>query len=263
LKIEEAGLTALVNKYIREKVTKLELQGGNQDDAFNQNAQKAQDANYSDEVYELLHQDELQERALIKTLIEHGSEKWSDTALIASHVFDEMNEFPLVEKDELKLILDTYKSIYDSGRVPAITDFIYSPDNIISTNVIAITNFPYEISKHWDLEGNTTGLLKDDILKIRNYREFAEKVLLQNGEINSEVFKSEKDEREKKELDSNLRFLKLKKIRSLINQNLHDLQKSKSEEERLLLLQTHQHLKQLQMQIVKPGDTVYLGNSFA
>jgi DNA primase len=129
--------------------------------------------------------------------------------------------------------------------------------------VIAITNFPYEISKHWDLEGNTTGLLKDDILKIRNYREFAEKVLLQNGEINSEVFKSEKDEREKKELDSNLRFLKLKKIRSLINQNLHDLQKSKSEEERLLLLQTHQHLKQLQMQIVKPGDTVYLGNSFA
>jgi DNA primase len=263
LKIEEAGLTALVNKYIREKVTKLELQGGNQDDAFNQNAQKAQDANYSDEVYELLHQDELQERALIKTLIEHGSEKWSDTALIASHVFDEMNEFPLVEKDELKLILDTYKSIYDSGRVPAITDFIYSPDNIISTNVIAITNFPYEISKHWDLEGNTTGLLKDDILKIRNYREFAEKVLLQNGEINSEVFKSEKDEREKKELDSNLRFLKLKKIRSLINQNLHDLQKSKSEEERLLLLQTHQHLKQLQMQTVKPGDTVYLGNSFA
>jgi len=263
LKIEESGLTALVNKFIRDKVTRLETQTANQAEAFNQNAQKAENANYSDEVYDLLHQDELQERALIKTLLEHGSEKWDDHLLLAGHLFDEMNEFPLIEKDELRIILDAYKSIYDSGKVPAITDFIYSTNNIISANVIAITNFPYEISKHWDLEGNTTGVLKDDILKIRNYSEFAEKVLSRDGEINSEVFKSERDEREKRELESNLRFLKLKKIKSLIKQNLHDLQKSQSDEERMLLLQTHQHLKQLQIQTVKQGDTVYLGNSFA
>jgi DNA primase len=263
LRIEESGLTALVNKFIREKVTKLESLSPNEAEKFTQNAQTAQQANYSDEVYELLHQDELQERALIKTLLEHGNEKWNDSSLLAGHLFEEMNEFPLVDKDELKLILSAYKSIYDNGKVPAITDFIYSTNHIISSNVIAITNFPYELSKHWDLEGNTTGILKDDVLKIRNYKEFAEKVILQNGELNSDAFKSEKDEREKRELESNLRFLKLKKIKSLIKQNLSDLERAKSDEEKMLLLQTHQHLKQLQIETVKKGDTVYLGNSFA
>ena len=263
MNIEEAGLTALVNKFIREQVTKIEsrsTEGKKQD--FDENARRAQDANYSDEIFEILHHDELQERALVKTLVEHGTEHWDDSTLLAAHIFSEMNEFLLIEKDELRLVLEDYKSIFESGKLPAITDFVYSPNQAVSTTVISITNFPYELSKHWDLEGNTTGVLKEEILKSPDYSTFLKTVILENGEINSDIFKSEKDEWEKKEVISNLRYLKLKKIRSLVHQNLSDLQKAQTDEEKKLLQQTHQHLKELQMQIIKQGDTVYLGQFF-
>jgi len=263
MNIEEAGLTSLVNKFIRDQVTKIEgrsSEGKKQD--FDENARRAQDANYSDEIFEILHHDELQERALVKTLVEHGTEHWDESTLLAAHIFSEMNEFLLIEKDELRLVLEDYKSIFESGKLPAITDFVYSPNQAVSTTVISITNFPYELSKHWDLEGNTTGVLKEEILKSPDYSTFLKTVILENGEINSDIFKSEKDEWEKKEVISNLRYLKLKKIRSLVHQNLSDLQKAQTDEEKKLLQQTHQHLKELQMQIIKQGDTVYLGQFF-
>jgi DNA primase len=263
MKIEEAGLTALVNKFIREQVTRMESRSAvDNKQVFDENSKRAQDANYSDEIFEILHHDELQERALIKTLVEHGTEHWDETTMLAAHIFSEMNEFSLIEKDELKTVLDAYKKMFDSGRPPAITDFVYSPNQVVSATVISITNFPYELSKHWDLEGNTTGILKDDILKTPDYQSFMKSILLESGDINSEIFKSEKDDLEKKEVISNLRYLKLKKIRSLVHQNLSDLQKAQTDEEKKLIQQTHQHLKELQMQIIKEGDTVYLGQFF-
>ena len=57
-------------------------------------------------------------------------------------------------------------------------------------------------------------------------------------------------------------FIKLKKIRMLIKQNLQDLQKVTSDEQRILIQQTHQHLKQLQIDTLKKDDTVYLGKLF-
>ena len=263
MKIDEAGLTALVNKFIREHVTRIENRSTeDKKQAFDENSRRAHDADFSDEIFEILHHDELQERALIKTLVEHGTEQWDQSTSLAAHIFSEMNEFSLVEKEELRLVLDGYKSILDSGKLPAITDFVYSPDQTVSATVISITNFPYELSKHWDQEGNTTGILKEEILESPDYQSFMKLVMLENGEINSNIFKSEKDELEKKEVISNLRYLKLKKIRSLVHQNLADLQKAQTDEERKLLQQTHQHLKELQMQIIKQGDTVYLGQFF-
>ena len=263
MKIDEAGLTALVNKFIREQVAKIESRiPEDKKQVFDENAKRAQDANYSDEIFEILHHDELQERALIKSLIEHGKEHWSDSISLAAHIFSEMNEFSLIEKDELRLVLDNYKSILEAGKLPGITDFVYSTSQAVSSTVISITNFPYELSKHWDLEGNTTGILKEEILKSQDYQTFLKSVMLESGEINSNIFKSEKDEFEKKEVISNLRYLKLKKIRSLVHQNLSDLQNAQTDEEKKLLQQTHQHLKELQMQIIKQGDTVYLGQFF-
>jgi len=60
----------------------------------------------------------------------------------------------------------------------------------------------------------------------------------------------------KEEVLSTLTYLKLRKIKRLIEENQRDLEKAKSTEEQLNLLQTHQHLKQLEMELTKNYGTV-------
>jgi DNA primase len=51
-------------------------------------------------------------------------------------------------------------------------------------------------------------------------------------------------------------YLKLKKIKKLILENQLDLEKENSTEDIIILLQTHQHLKQVEMELMKKTGTV-------
>ena len=60
----------------------------------------------------------------------------------------------------------------------------------------------------------------------------------------------------REEVLSCLTYLKIKKIKRLILENQQDLEKEHSEEDLIILLQTHQHLKQVEMELMKNTGTV-------
>jgi DNA primase len=62
----------------------------------------------------------------------------------------------------------------------------------------------------------------------------------------------------KEEVTSTLNYLKLRKIKRMINQNQQDLEKPHSSEEQLMLIQTHQHLKQMERGLLLQAGTVII-----
>ncbi len=65
-----------------------------------------------------------------------------------------------------------------------------------------------------------------------------------------------REELYKEEVLSTLTYLKLRKIKRLIVENQRDLEKAKSPADQLNLLQTHQHLKQMEIELTQHYGTV-------
>ena len=62
----------------------------------------------------------------------------------------------------------------------------------------------------------------------------------------------------KEEIISCLNYLKLRKIKKMMLENQLELQHSTNLEEQMLILQTHQHLKQMEIQLTqKLGTVIY------
>ncbi len=60
----------------------------------------------------------------------------------------------------------------------------------------------------------------------------------------------------REEVRSSMTYLKLKKVKRLIVENQYDLEKEQSQDDILILLHTHKHLKELEMQLMKDIGTV-------
>jgi DNA primase len=55
---------------------------------------------------------------------------------------------------------------------------------------------------------------------------------------------------------STMRYLKLRKIKRLMEENQKDLEKPHTDEELMVLLQTHKHLKEIERSIMQDLGTV-------
>ncbi|HNP00923.1 MAG TPA: hypothetical protein PKM83_14310, partial [Ferruginibacter sp.] len=55
---------------------------------------------------------------------------------------------------------------------------------------------------------------------------------------------------------STLNYLKLRKIKRLMDENQRDLERTTSPEDQMMLVQTHQHLKQMEIELTKQLGTV-------
>jgi DNA primase len=66
----------------------------------------------------------------------------------------------------------------------------------------------------------------------------------------------DRDQRYREEVVSCMTYLKLKKVKRLILENQLDLEKEQTADDMMLLLQTHRHLKQLEMDLMKGVGTV-------
>ena len=65
-----------------------------------------------------------------------------------------------------------------------------------------------------------------------------------------------REELYKEEVFSTLNYLKLRKIKRLMDENQRDLERTTLAEDQLMLVQTHQHLKQLEIELTKQLGTV-------
>jgi DNA primase len=223
LKIEESGLHVLVNKFIREKVTKAENQQ-NRDTTFENIEQLPLP---EDDSIALFNKDEMHERAMVRSLLEFGLKDWEENEKVADYIFKEIEENQLedlIDNKELIKVLQTYKAWYNEGLEPTPKNFLYHDNLQMSSLVVSIMDFNYEVSPKWKehFEGHMP--TREDLFK-------------------EEVF-------------STLNYLKLKKIKKLMDENQRDLEKSTITDEQMILVQTHQHLKQMEIELTKQLGTV-------
>jgi DNA primase len=258
LKIDEAGLHALVNKFIRNRIStqekRLPFEEAKQ---FEENAKQAAETDYDDRTFSLLFKDELQEKEIARILLEHGLKPYDGAKLIAEHVFEEMVDESLFDNAEVLILLNTFKMLLQSNPSAAGKSFfIYHEDMRLSTLAVSLLNVPYEESEHWKREfSQATGYQKG--LFQMSYEEFSRTIKPANESELLNYLKTEEDKTHI-EVDSALNYLKLRKIKRMLLENQADMDKPHTDEERLMLYSTHQHLKQMEIEITKKLGSVII-----
>ena len=224
LKVDEQGLTALVKKFTIEKL-------GKDEKKFQRAAEEPQpsqeEIEKQDQSLDLLFKDEMNEQAVVRSLIEFGTQSWEESRTVADYIFLEIEKDGLEDLFDNKLlvsIINEYKTVLEKGTGPDEKFFLYHPDQKIGQMAVSLLTEKHQISPNWTkfYQGNILG-------RTELYRE---------------------------EVRSSMTYLKLKKVKRLIIENQFDLEKEQSQDDMLILLQTHKHLKELEMQLMKDIGTV-------
>ena len=258
LKIDENGLHALVNKFIRNRViTQERALPFEEAKHHEENAKKAQETDYEDSTFNLLFKDELQERELAKILLEYGTKDWDDNELVADHIFSEMMDETLLDNTDVLQFISVFKHQLAEDREKINQNyFIYHPDPKLSSLAVSLLNVPYEESERWRREfSQATGYQKQ--LFEQDYKGFLETVAVGNEQKLMGYLKMDEDKTHS-EVDSVLNYLKLRKIKRMLHQNQQDMEKQKNSDDFEVLLRTHEHLKQMEKLVTEKLGTVIL-----
>ena len=250
LRIKEEGLMDLMNKFIRGRIEKQESRAAAQDDARARTGEggtgiadgTAQAGGYSglssgqghaadtgippdDESISLLFRHEQNERGMIRSLLDFGLKAWDEQTSVADYILAECVElYELIDNKRLLKILDLYRSWYEKGLEPTTKSFLYHEDQELSTLAVSIMDLHLEISPNW----------KDHF----------------EGKI------ATPEELYREDVLSTMSWLKLRKIKRLMEENQQDLAKPHEGEELMVLLQTHRHLKELERELLRNVGTV-------
>ncbi|WP_207513566.1 DNA primase [Longitalea luteola] len=246
LRIEEGGLVNLVNKFIREKIARDESrqQPADIEQQYEDNAMRGAAAEYSDESFNLIFKDELQEKALVKVLLEHGTKEWDSQMKIADYIFSQDIAEEMIENQAVIRVLNLYREMLSEMQEPTDKDFVFSQDNEVSTLAVSILNTPYELSDHWQAEKQVFATLEQGFRKYLGI-DYKHKALMKEE-------KGFKDD-----VVSTLQYLKLKKIKRLLEQNQADLETNNTYEKFLELLPPHLHIKEMEMEITRLTGSVF------
>ncbi|MBI5858795.1 MAG: DNA primase [Sphingobacteriales bacterium] len=258
LKIDEAGMHSLVNKFIRERISTLERKlPAEEAKQFGENAKQTEEKDYDDATFSLLFKDELQEKEVARILLEYGIKKWDDTRLVADYIFEELMDESLIDNADVVRLIAAFKELLKNNPETAGQNyFIYHTDTKLSTLAVSLLNAPYEESEHWRKEfSNASGYQKK--LFEKNYEDFINTVSRENEEKLLGYLNMDED-RTNEEVESAIHYLKLRKIKRMLLENQLDLEKQHSPEEYHMLHQTHDHLKRMEMELTKKMGAVIL-----
>ena len=227
LRIEEAGLHTLVNKFIRERIAKQENKAANAASAAENAASGAANAAVppDEDSLNLLFRHEQNERGMIRVLLDYGLRPWDEQTLVADYVLTEATELAdLIDNKRLLTILHLFRNWYQQGLEPTSKNFLYHEDQELSTLAVSVMDMHLELSPNWK----------------EHY----------DGPIPTP------DELYKEDVLSTMRYLKLRKVYRLMEENQADLGKPHTEEELMVLLQTHIHLKEMERGLLQDLGTV-------
>ena len=253
LKIDESGLHALVNKFIRNRISTQEKAlppdryRDEEAKSHEENAQKAAATDYDDTTFNLLFKDELQEKEFARVLLEHGNKKWNG-GTIADHMLDEILDEQLFDSAEVLKLVNEYKAALKNENMnPDKNFFVYHSDPVISAFTVSLLNFPYEASEHWKREFSSSTGYQQRLFE-QSYEDFLRSVSVGNETELMSFLKMDEDKTHV-EVESALNYLKLCKIKRMMLENQVDLEKKHSPEEYQHLAKTHEHLKQMEKEI--------------
>jgi DNA primase len=258
LKIDESGLHSLVNKFIRDRISTMERKLPFEEaKTFEENIRQAEETNYDDATFNLLFKDELQEREVARVLLEHGYKQWDQSKRVAEYILEEMVDDSLIDNQSVIKLIHTFRGVLQEGSGKADKNFfIYHSDTQLSTLAVSLLNFPYEESDHWRREfSQSTGFQKS--LFEQSYEDFIQSVAVENKEQLMGFLKTGED-RTNEEVGSAIGYLKLRKVKRMLLENQLDLEKPHTDDEYRMLHQTHDHLKQMEIELVKKMGTVII-----
>lgn len=258
LKIDEAGLHALVNKFIRDKVSTMERkQPGVVQNRFEQNAQQAEQSGFDEATFTLLFKDDLQEREVARILLEYGIKKWDDKKLVAEYILEEMVDESLVDnKDVIRLIAVFKELLKHNPEQLSRSFFIHHPDTSLSTFAVSLLDFPYEESEHWRNEFSQSSGFQKSLFE-QSYEDFIQSLAPDNTDKLLKFLKIGED-KTNQEVESAINYLKLRKIKRMLLENQLDLEKEHTPGEFNMLHQTHEHLKQMEIELTRKMGTVII-----
>lgn len=258
LKIEEGGLHSLVNKFIRDRIATQERKLPFEEARHHEeNARQAEATNYDDATFNLLFKDELQEREVARILLEYGIKKWDDTKLVAEYIFEEIPDESLIDNADVIRLIAAFKELLQSGAQQANKNyFIYHTDTRLSTLAVSLLNFPYDESGRWRSEFSQNSGFQQSLFQ-QSFEDFMRTLQKDNEEQLNKFLKIDED-RTNEEVDSAIIYLKLRKVKRMLLENQADLEKEHSDEERYMLHQTHEHLKQMEIELTRKMGAVIL-----
>lgn len=226
LKIDEGGFNTLVNKFIRETADK--IQNRNYDRTEEpETAEQPEQGSETATLESLFNKDEMQERAIVRSLIEFGLKQWDANQTVAEYIFKEIDYGALLEMIENKHIveiIEAYRKMFEEGTSPTEKDFLYHPNAAMSRLVIELMDSQTEISPNWSKKYEGKILTREDYFM--------------------------------EEINSTLTYFKLRKIMKLISENQHDMEKATSDEDLLVCMKTHQALKKEEQLLTGQMGTV-------
>jgi DNA primase len=223
LKIDELGLTNLVNKLKRDKLTKEEKKQATDQTSFNE-INQGQPEDVLDDQQLLFNRDEAHERNIIKVLLEFGLRQWDETKLMADYIFEELEQFHF-DNPQLEALFDTYKTMYAQGLEPTAKSMLYHANEKLRNLVIHITMSNSELSQNWDEVMEGMNILNRDLSQ--------QDVLM------------------------SVNFYKLRKIKKMFEENQRDMEFAPLEEQ-MRLIELHQHLKEIERNITQQLGTVIM-----
>ena len=263
LKIDEAGMHSLVNKFIRDRIATQErklLPDSYRDEETKkqeENARQAEQTNYDDATFSLLFKDELQERELARILLEHGIKRWDDSRLVAEHIFEEMMDESLIDNPDVLLLMTAFKDMIRKNSVgPDKNYFVYHADNRLSSFAVSLLNFPYEESERWKIEFSQDSGFQKQLFE-QNYEDFMRIVAPENEKELTAYLKMDEDNTNE-EVESVLNYLKLRKVKRMLLENQLDMEKHHNDEKFSMLYQTHEHLKNMEISLTKKMGAVII-----
>lgn len=224
LKIDETGLTNLVNKFIREKINKEERRQPADEAKVAQMLAQDETTASTDAAIDLLLDDELQEREVVKRLIEYGGQKWDEEKNIADIILEVLHQFHLQNK-KLEQVTELYRQMQQSGAEVNSKTFLYANNSEVNNYVAGLLQFPYELHD-WGrrMEGYNIALDKD-IPQV---------------------------------ISSALNLYKLRKIKRMYTELEDELQNTKEEDKYKNTIKIYETLKGIERDIVKNMQTVLL-----
>jgi len=228
MKIDEGGLTNLVNKFRRDKISKEENAGRNKKLPFEEAAwlqeQVVQSPDTSIDNLLLLNQDEPYERNVLRVLLEYGLKTWDEQRTVADYIFEELEQFQF-NNPALESLYHTYREQYAKGMEPDSKSFLYQEDEQVRNLVVNITVTQFELSPNWDqkIEG----------LNIAGRDTSHEDVLM------------------------SVNYFKLRKIKRMFDENQRDLEHAPPDKQ-VQLMEIHMHLKEMEKELTRQLGTVIL-----
>lgn len=223
LKIDEGGLTNLVNKLKRDKIAKDEKRLPFEEANFIlQQTQQPEDVLTDN--FLLLNQDEAYEKNVLRVLLEYGLRNWDEQKTMAQYIFEELEQFSF-DNMELGNLFNDYRTRFEQGLQPDAKSFLYHHDDAVRNLVMSITIVQHELSQKWDERLEGMNIVNRD-------------VSLQDVKNSVSIFK-------------------LQKLKKLIEENERDMEHA-TYDEFITLHQIHKHLKEIQSGITKELGTVIL-----